>query len=165
MINKELKSNFIQLLDEHQNIIHKICRIYTNNIVDHEDLFQEISIQLWKSFPQYRGESKFTTWAYRVALNTAISLYRKTQKNISISDIDLSFVHIPQNEYDDETEEQLKLMYKAIYTFSNVDKALVFMYLEDKSYSEIAETLGISEVNVRVKINRIKSKLKKILNP
>lgn len=165
MVNKELQTNFIELLNEHQNLIHKICRIYTNNMTDHDDLFQEISIQLWKSFPQYRGESKFTTWAYRVALNTAISLHRKTQNNVSTIDADLSFIYVSQDDYDYETEEHLKLMYQAIHTFSNVDKALVFMYLEDKSYMEIAETLGISEINVRVKINRIKTKLKKILNP
>lgn len=165
MVNKELKSNFIQLLDEHQNIIHKICRIYTNNTVDHEDLFQEISIQLWKAYPNFRGDSKFTTWAYRVALNTAISLFRKSRKNVETSSIDISSFQLKYHEYDDTEEIQLQLLYKAIHQLNDIDKALVFMYLEDKDYRDISETLGISEVNARVKMNRIKTKLKEILNP
>lgn len=160
-----LESEFIILLEEHQNIIHKICRLYTSDSDSHKDLFQEISIQLWKAFPNFRGDSKFSTWAYRVALNTAISLYRKQTRAINTSDIELSIHRIKYDEYNDEEEEQIKLLYKAVKKLNDIEKALVYMYLEDKDYGEIAETLGISEVNARVKMNRIKTKLKKIVNP
>ena len=160
-----LESEFILLLEEHQNIIHKICRLYTSDADSHKDLFQEISIQLWKAFPNFRGDSKFSTWAYRVALNTAISLYRKQTRTVDTSDIEMSIHKIRFEEYNDEEEEQIKLLYKAVKQLNDIEKALVYMYLEDKDYTEIAETLGISEVNARVKMNRIKTKLKKIVNP
>lgn len=160
-----LESEFIILLEEHQNIIHKICRLYTSDQDSHKDLFQEISIQLWKAFPNFRGDSKFSTWAYRVALNTAISLYRKKTRTIETSDIEMSINRMKYEDYDDQEEEQIKLLYKAVKQLNDIEKALVYMYLEDKDYSEIAETLGISEVNARVKMNRIKTKLKKIVNP
>lgn len=160
-----LEKDFILLLETNQNIIHKICRLYTSDVDSHKDLFQEISIQLWKAFPNFRGDSKFTTWAYRVALNTAISLYRKKTRTIETNDIELSIHRFKYEEYNDDEEEQIKLLYKAVKQLNDIEKALVYMYLEDKDYSEIAETLGITEVNARVKMNRIKTKLKKIVNP
>jgi len=160
-----LESEFVTLLEKNQNIIHKICRLYTSDSDSHKDLFQEISIQLWKAYPNFRGDAKFSTWAYRVALNTAISLYRKEIKSIQTNDIELSIHRIKYEEYSDEEEEQIKLLYNAVKQLNDIEKALVYMYLEDKDYTEIAETLGISEVNARVKMNRIKTKLKKIVNP
>ena len=164
-MKKDLEQRFVKELEEHQNIIHKVCRLYTNNQSAHNDLFQEITIQLWKAFPKFRGESKFSTWMYRVALNTAITLYRKSKRTINTSDISNFHFKISDQAYDDTEEEQLKLMYSAIKQLSDIEKALIFLYLEDKNYKEISQTMGISEVNARVKMNRIKSKLKKILNP
>ena len=160
-----LEQSFVHQLQENQNIIHKICRLYTDNEDAHKDLFQEITIQLWKAYPKFRGESKFSTWAYRVALNTAITLYRKTKRTINTVKYEKQQSIIKEVDYNYEEEEQLKLMYKAVHQLNDIEKALVFMYLEDKDYNEISETLGISEVNARVKMNRIKGKLKKILNP
>jgi len=102
---------------------------------------------------------------YRVALNTAITLYRKSKRRISTQDYETVSFKIKADEYDDTEEQQLKLMYNAVRELNDIDKALVFLYLEDKSYREISETLGISEVNARVKMNRTKEKLRKILNP
>lgn len=164
-MNEVLEQSFVKQLKENQNIIHKICRLYTSDEDAHKDLFQEITIQLWKAFPKFRGDSKFSTWAYRVALNTAITLYRKSTKSIKTSEYDSSKHFIKQEDYNFEEEEQIKLLYQAVQQLSDIEKALVFMYLEDKDYQEISETLGISEVNARVKMNRIKGKLKKILNP
>jgi RNA polymerase sigma-70 factor, ECF subfamily len=160
-----LEQNFVTLLKQNQNIVHKICRLYTTNDDEHNDLFQEIAIQLWKAFPKFRNESKFSTWAYRVALNTAITLYRKSTKEIKTNSFESERVWVKQEEYNFEEEEQLALLYKAVQQLNDIDKALVFLYLEDKDYNEIADTLGISEVNARVKMNRIKGKLKKIVNP
>ena len=164
-MNDALEQSFVQQLQENQNIIHKICRLYTSGDDAHKDLFQEITIQLWKAFPQFRGESKFTTWAYRVGLNTAITLYRKKTRTIDTIEFDSKVHKFDQDEYNYEEEEQIKLMYQAVYQLNDIEKALVFMYLEEKDYEEISQTLGISEVNARVKMNRIKTKLKKILNP
>jgi RNA polymerase sigma-70 factor (ECF subfamily) len=164
-MKSDLEKLFVQQLSENQNIVHKICRLYTHNQDAHNDLFQEISIQLWKAFPNFRGESKFSTWAYRVALNTAITMYRKSTKSIQTSDYESFSYYIKNEEYDDTIEEKLKLLYKSLQMLNDIDKALVFLYLEDKDYTEISQTLGISEVNARVKMNRIKTKLKNILNP
>ncbi|MBP2833441.1 sigma-70 family RNA polymerase sigma factor [Aquimarina sp. U1-2] len=164
-MNKELEHSFVTNLEQNQNIVHKVCRIYTSDPDSHNDLFQEITIQLWKAYPKFRGEAKFSTWMYRVALNTAITLYRRTKRNLKTTDIDTVNFKIKAEEYDDEVEQQLKLMYAAVKELNDIEKALVFLYLEDKSYRDIAETMGISEVNARVKMNRVKTKLKKILNP
>ncbi len=164
-MTEELKHKFISEIQQNQNIIHKVCRIYTINQEAHNDLFQEIAIQLWKAYPKFRGDSKLSTWMYRIGLNTAITLYRKSKRTIKTQDFDNVLHRIESTEYDDSEEEQLKLMYKAIYQLSDIEKGLIFLYLEDKNYREISETLGITEVNARVKMNRIKTRLKKILNP
>lgn len=164
-MTKDLEHQFVTELECNQNIVHKVCTLYTNDRDSHNDLFQEITIQLWKAYPKFRGESKFSTWMYRVALNTAITLYRKSKKSIPTQDYEAVMFKITADEYDPTEEQQLKLMYNAVRQLGDVDKALVFLYLEDKDYREIAETLGITEVNARVKMNRIKNKLKTILNP
>ena len=164
-MSKELEHAFVTELECNQNVVHKVCTLYTNDRDAHNDLFQEITIQLWKAYPKFRGDAKFSTWMYRVALNTAITLYRKSKKNVKTLDDETVFFKIKADEYDPTEEQQLSLMYKAIKQLNDIDKALVFLYLEDKNYNEISETLGISEVNARVKMNRIKSKLKTILNP
>ena len=159
------EKKFVDLVDKHQNLVHKICKLYTNSVAEHKDLFQEITIQLWKAYPKFRGDSKLSTWMYRIGLNTAITLYRKSKRTIKTQDFDSVLHRIAATDYDATEEEQLKIMYKAIHQLSDIDKALIFLYLEDKNYAEISETLGISEVNARVKMNRIKTRLKKILNP
>ncbi len=164
-MNKQLEHKFVELLEKHQNIVHKVCRLYTNNEDTHNDLFQEITIQLWKAYPKFRGDSKFSTWMYRVSLNTAITLYRKGKRQVSTQNFDGVQFKITAEEYDDTEERQLKLLYSAVQQLNDIEKALVFLYLEDKNYREISETMGISEVNARVKMNRIKTKLKTILNP
>ncbi len=164
-MNKQLEHSFVKQLEDNQNIVHKICRLYTHDQDSHNDLFQEITIQLWRAFPKFRGDSKFSTWMYRVALNTAITLYRKSKRRVSTQDFESISFKIKAEEYDDTVEQQLKVMYSAVKKLNDIDKALVFLYLEDKSYKEISETLGITEVNARVKMNRTKEKLRKILNP
>ncbi len=160
-----LEQEFVKELETNQNIIHKVCRAYTSNADDHKDLFQEISIQLWKAYDKFRGDSKFSTWMYRVALNTAISLYRKSKRTIKTGELYDNLKELKYEAFDDTQEIQLASLYKAIHTLNDIEKALVLLYLEDKSYREIALCLGISEVNARVKMNRTKNKLKQILNP
>lgn len=162
-MNSNLEKTFIAFLKENQRIVHKVCRIYTDNTEDREDLFQEITIQLWKSFPGFKGDAKFSTWMYRVALNTAITLFKKSKKNDFKTEIDVSSLKIEYESYEDD-EHKLKSMYQAIHELSDIEKALIMMYLEDKSYREIGEILGITEGNARVKMNRAKNNLKQQLN-
>ncbi|HET8735568.1 MAG TPA: sigma-70 family RNA polymerase sigma factor [Pricia sp.] len=164
-MNKELEHQFVNELENNQNIVHKVCTLYTHDREAHNDLFQEITIQLWKAYPKFRGDSKFSTWMYRIALNTAITLYRKSKRRIRTQDYESAIFKIRADDYDATEEKQLKLMYKALSQLGDIEKALVFLYLEDKNYQEISETLGISEVNARVKMSRIKAKLRIVLNP
>lgn len=164
-MTRELEHNFITELENNQNIIHKVCTLYTNDRDAHDDLFQEITIQLWKAYPKFRGDSKFSTWMYRIGINTAITLYRKSKRSVPTQDYESVIFKIKADEYDETEEQQLKLLYKALKQLGDIDKALIFLYLEDKNYTEISETLGITEVNARVKMNRVKKKLKTILNP
>ncbi|TWP23002.1 RNA polymerase sigma factor [Apibacter muscae] len=160
--NNELE--FSALIEGNQGIIHKVCRLYTNNDEDSQDLFQEIVLQLWKSYKTFKGNSKFTTWMYRVALNTAITLFRKSSRKIETQEIDHSLYKISDDNDFSIKQEQINFLYESIKKLSEIERAIILLYLEDLPYKEISETLGITEVNARVKINRIKVKLKDIMS-
>lgn len=150
---------FLETIGAHQRIIFKVSRMYRNTPEDQQDLFQEIVYQLWRAFPGFRNESKVSTWIYRVALNTAMASYRKQRPSISLSE------HPPDladaSELPSEREEWL---FRALRTLTEPERALISLYLEDYSYAEIASVAGISENYVGVKLNRIKEKLKALLN-
>jgi RNA polymerase sigma-70 factor (ECF subfamily) len=152
------EKEFITLLNQHQKIIHKVCNLYMDRYSDREDLFQEITLQAWKAYGSFRGDARFSTWLYRVALNTAITFFRKEKRRPGLQLTD----SLPEQADDthDPVEEQLKAMYAAIGELSRIDKALIMLYLEDYSYNEIGEMMGITANNVAVKMNRIKAKLK-----
>ena len=161
----ESKANiFTELVEKNQGIIHKVCRIYTDDKDSHDDLFQEIVLQLWRSYDSFKGDSKFSTWMYRVGLNTAITLIRKKTKTRETDYIEDQFIHIKSDDKDEVLEERITLLYAAIRFLNDVERALVLLFLEDLPYKDIAETLGISEVNARVKMNRVKIKLKEIMS-
>jgi len=155
---------FTELVEKNQGIIHKVCRIYTDDKDAHDDLFQEIVLQLWRSYDSFKGDSKFSTWMYRVGLNTAITLIRKKSKSKETNYIDEQYINIKSEDKDEFLEERITLLYAAIRMLNDVERALVLLFLEDLPYKEIAETLGISEVNARVKMNRVKIKLKEIMS-
>jgi RNA polymerase sigma-70 factor (ECF subfamily) len=136
--------------------------MYCNNPDNRQDLFQEIVIQLWKAFPSFRQEAKFSTWMYRVAINTAISDIRRQKNRIRGIGIENIADEIQDEEYNREKEEQLRQLYSAIGQLSPIEKALVMLYLEDKSYDEMEDILGINQNNLRVKMNRVKEKLRKL---
>jgi RNA polymerase sigma-70 factor (ECF subfamily) len=157
------EKKFINLINEHQGLIHKVCIMYESDRDIRNDLFQEIVLQLWKSFPTFRGEAKITTWMYRIALNTAISGYRKQSRNVKTED--LHEVHFNISEYyngDGAEENALRLQW-AIKQLSEIERAMIMMALEEISYDEIAETIGITQNNVRVRMNRIREKLRKLM--
>jgi RNA polymerase sigma-70 factor (ECF subfamily) len=153
---------FIRLVDEHRGMLYKVCRMYCFTEHDRQDLFQEIVVQLWKSYPAYRGEARFGTWLYRIALNTAISGLRRQKRRPMSTDPGELPAELQDIQYSGEKEEQLQQLYAAINRLTEVEKALTMLYLEDKSYQEMEDILGISQNNLRVKMNRIKEKLRKI---
>ncbi len=152
------EQEFINAVRDNQNIVHKVCNLYMQHDGDKEDLFQEILLNAWKGIKNFKGEAKFSTWLYRVALNTAITFYRKDQRKVAFSELNEQQVSVAENTQGEE--DQMIAMYKAISTLSNIDKALVMLYLENYDYLEIGHIMGITANNVAVKMNRIKIKLK-----
>ena len=162
MQDPAIQEAFIRLVSEHRGMLYKVCRLYCFTEADRQDLFQEIVFQLWRSFPSFRGEARISTWLYRIALNTAISGLRKKQSLIRTVDPERLPTELQDIQYSAEKEEQVRLLYTAIEQLSEVERALTMLYLEDRSYQEMEEILGISQNNLRVKMNRIREKLRKI---
>ncbi|KJF41825.1 RNA polymerase sigma70 factor [Draconibacterium sediminis] len=158
-----LEKEFLHIIQKNQGIIHKVCNIYCDTEDDRNDLFQEIVVQLWKSFPNFRKESKVSTWMYRVALNTAITTFKKSKRRPDQNNLTYENFQIEDEKYDTETEENIKVLHKAIQQLTGIEKSIVLLYLENKKYEEIAEITGITQNYVRVKMNRIKKKLKKLM--
>ncbi|MFK7924090.1 MAG: RNA polymerase sigma factor [Bacteroidia bacterium] len=155
---KEKEAQFLRLVDQHQGILHKICRLYRNTATEREDLFQDMMYQLWKSYPSFRGEARFSSWMYRVALSTAIAKYKKPS---------LQTTHNLKQEPAAESvqiTDQQEALRSAMERLSPIEKAIMSLYLDDYKYEEMAEILGISVSLVGVKLNRIKKKLKEWLN-
>ena len=160
MVNKKKEKEFLQLIEKHQGIIHKTCFIYCRNPADKEDLYQEITLQLWKSFPSFKGQAAFSTWMYRVALNTAITI---TKKPGMLSDNLEMPVVSDESDLANELSEEVMILYRAIAHLNKIEKGIILLWLEEKSYSEIAEAFGITVKNVSVKLVRIKSQLAEII--
>ncbi|MFZ6010143.1 MAG: RNA polymerase sigma factor [Bacteroidota bacterium] len=161
MIGEEEK--FINLINEHQGLIHKVCIMYENDPDERNDLFQEIVLQLWKSFSSFRGEAKITTWMYRIALNTAISGFRRQSRNVKTEDLQEVHFNISEHYGGDEREEDFQKLQWAIRQLSEIERAMIMMALEEVPYEEIAETIGITQNNVRVRMNRIRERLRKLM--
>ncbi len=159
---RDMQEEFVGLVQEHRSLLYKVCRLYCFTDTDRQDLFQEMVIQLWRSYPHFRGESKFSTWLYRIALNTAISNLRKQRRRPSPTNLNEIPVPLQDMTWPGEEEEQLRQLYAAIDRLSEIEKALVMLYLEDRSYEEMEEILGINQNNLRVKMNRIREKLRKM---
>lgn len=158
-----MESEFIELVNSHQGILHKICNIYFLRDPYKEDYYQEILIRLWKAYPDFKNQSAFSTWLYRVALNTAIDIIRKQSilpKHTVLSKNEYNIAELKSNVESDNKDK----LYLAINQLSDIDKAIIILYLEDFNYNEIAEISGISENYTGVRINRIKTQLIKILN-
>ena len=147
------EKEFLSAIREHEKIIWKVISMYQTNSGDREDLRQEILLNAWKGSRNFRGEAKFSTWLYQVALNTAITFYKKDLRQNALREM--------QQQPDEQMDQpEMELLNKAINELSRVDKALVMLFLDDYSYAEIAVMMGITANNVAVKMNRIKSRLK-----
>ncbi|ATP56016.1 RNA polymerase subunit sigma-70 [Pedobacter ginsengisoli] len=154
------EQSFVQLIHEHQGIIHKICRLYRDSKEDREDLFQEIAYQLWKSFASYKGEAKISTWMYRIALNTAIASFRKKKLNVEYRP---ELPELPYFEESDEYQIRQERLFAVLKQLNESEKAIITLYLDELSYKQIAEIIGINENNLGVKLNRIKLKIQKLI--
>ena len=157
----DLEKEFLRLIHENQKIVYKVCKTYRNTPEDQEDLFQEIVYQLWKSYPSFKGEAKISSWMYRIALNTAIAVYRKQKLPVDLVAEMPEQMHTNAGEQTSDNEDRL---FAALRTLNDTEKALISLFLEGFSYEEIAAITGITENNTGVRLNRIKNKLKKILN-
>jgi RNA polymerase sigma factor (sigma-70 family) len=162
MRTPEVQERFQSRIEEHKKILYKICNSYCRDRDARDDLAQEIIIQLWQSFGKYDESRRFSTWMYRIALNVAISFYRreKTRTRHVISDEE----HLLEaaNETESQSEE-IRILYQFIEGLDPLNKALVLLDLDGNNYQEIAEVVGISETNVATKISRLKSKMKQEL--
>jgi RNA polymerase sigma-70 factor, ECF subfamily len=157
LTEKKQQHIFETWLDAHKALIFKVVRAYTFIAMDQEDLFQEISIQVWRSIPTFRQESSVTTWLYRISLNTAIKWVRKERKHSQAETID-DARHVLQ-ESSIQIDERLAWLYEEIYSLDKIDRSITLLLLDNFSYKEMAGILGITESNVGVKINRIKKYL------
>ncbi|MEC7824882.1 MAG: sigma-70 family RNA polymerase sigma factor [Pseudomonadota bacterium] len=151
---------YLDILEKHKGIVFKVARSYCSNEFDREDLVQEILAQIWRSLDTYNDAFKVTTWMYRVALNVAISFYRKNKsaayKHTEIEDRLLTYDMVQES----ENEQNLSALYAFINELNDIDKAVLLMYLEGENQAEIAANLNITISNVSTKISRIKQKLK-----
>jgi RNA polymerase sigma-70 factor, ECF subfamily len=154
------EQQFENHIKENELLIFKVCNIYAYSAADRQDLFQEIVIQLWKAYPRFRGDSKFSTWLYRVAINTAISGLRKEKNFITSYEPATLPSNITEENTSEVEEERLQHLYFAIEQLNQIEKAIIMLYMEDKSYEEMQDILGIGQGNLRVKMNRIKEKLR-----
>lgn len=164
MNNERLKDIFVNKLSENNGIIHKVCNIYCNNLEEKKDMMQEITLQLWKSFPNFREKSKFSTWMYRIALNTAITNIRKSKKSPIFEALSEKQDILIEKEDIPYFDDDINRLYKAISKLNEIEKGIILLYLEKKTYIEIGGITGLSEKNISVKIVRIKSKLKQLLS-
>lgn len=156
-----LEQEFLAQLSRYNAMIHKLCSLYRDGVEDREDLFQEIVFQLWKSYPNYRGDAKLSTWMYRIALNTAIASFRKKTTSINYLNQLPDFAEEQPNDEPGLRQERLFAVLKLL---DDSEKALISLYFEELSYQQIAEITGINENYVGVKLNRIKAKIKTLLN-
>jgi RNA polymerase sigma-70 factor (ECF subfamily) len=163
MDNNKLQTEFIGLIENNKKLIYKVSHMYCDNSIDKKDLFQDIISNLWIAYPGYLNKSKVSTWVYRVSLNTAITWFRdysKQSKRIEYTDL------IPRlsNEEDNTIDELYEQLYSAINSLGKIDKAIILLLLDECSYEEIAEIIGLTKTNVATKISRIKMKLRSYLS-
>lgn len=152
---------FLSLVEQHKQIIYKVCFMYASDDETIGDLFQEVMLNLWKAFPRFRGDSKPTTWIYRIAVNCCISWLRSSRRHPQTVPLTISMNDLLA---DEQEKGNLQELYYLINRLGKLERALILLWLDEQSYEEIAEILDISVSNVGVRINRIKTKLKSMSN-
>lgn len=153
---QKVDKEFVEMIQQNEGIIYKVASFYLTTEYPINDLRQEIILNLWKSFSSFRGESKRSTWIYRIALNTCISFVRRKRIDLSFTDIQIELPDIS------EGKEDIQLLYRLINNLGKIEKAMILLYLEDKSYKEIAEITGLTVTNVATSLSRAKQKMKEM---
>jgi RNA polymerase sigma-70 factor (ECF subfamily) len=163
-MHAEPETSFLANLNQNIRIVHGVCNAYfPRDAVERQDVFQDIMYQLWKAYPQFKSESKFSTWMYKVALNTAITHIRRNTRTPRRAELTEPIAHGPDINERMNREEELHLLHKAIATLTDIDKAIILLHLEDQDYDEIASITGLTRTNVSVRLVRIKRVLKDYL--
>ena len=163
-MHKEAETSFLENLNQNMGIVHQVCHTYfRRDAMEREDVFQDIMYQLWKSYPQFKGESKFSTWMYRVALNTAITHIRRSTRTPQNTELTESVARTLRIDEHMSRVEEVRLLHEAIAALTDIDKAIILLHLEDQNYDEIASITGLTKANVSVRLVRIKRALKDYL--
>ena len=160
-MNVNTEQEFLSVIKEYERVIYKVCYLYTSRNATLNDLYQDVVLNLWRAYPKFRGECKISTWIYRIALNTCIS-FKKKKKNVP----EIVTLTPYESEWMTEEQDSFQLMLKELYyligQLGQLDKSIILLYLEEKSYEEISEITGLTVTNVATKLNRIKEKLRKM---
>lgn len=160
----ELETSFLTQVNQNIGIVHRVCHVYVpHDPVEREDAFQDVMYQLWKSFSQFKGESKFSTWMYRVAVNTVLTRTRRRSRDPRKEELTEAVALMPDMSERTNREEEVRRLYGAIERLSDVDKAIILLHLDDHDYDEIASITGLTRTNVSVRLVRIKRTLKSSL--
>jgi RNA polymerase sigma-70 factor, ECF subfamily len=157
------ETDFLVLLSTYEAIVYKVARAYAPTPEARKDLFQEIVVNLWKAYPSFRGLAKASTWFYQVALNTAITNFRREQRSVPLQALEALPFEPAVSSLEDSSQEEIHLLYQAIDRLSTLDKAIILLYLEEVPYREISQVLGISLANVGMRMMRAKEKLTTLL--
>ncbi len=152
------KEAFVRIVQENEGLIDKVARVYTNTKEDEQDLYQEIVYQLWKSINSFRNEAKITTWMYRIALNTAIAHRNKEKRRLPVEPINETLLNTIDTT-DTLQEERSAALFAMIKTLNDIDKGIILLYLEGKSYDEIASITGFTPTNIGTRLGRIRQKM------
>ncbi len=160
LLQRNSEKEFLSMIRSYERVIYKVCYIYTSPQISISDLYQEVVINIWKAYPKFRNECKISTWIYRIALNTCISYLRKESRSLEFVNLnpEINFI-IDEN---DPINDLLKELYHMINQLGQLDKSIILLFLEEKSYEEIADITGLTITNVATKLSRIKGKLKKM---
>lgn len=158
MVKTSIDKEFLDMVKQHDAIIFKVASFYTDNDNPIGDLYQEVVLNLWKGYPSFRGDSKPSTWIYRIAINTCVSFFRRNKNKPVYVDIREDIPNFEDN------SDDIKELYRLINRLEKIERALVLLYLDDKPYKEIAEITGLTLTNVATKLSRIKEKLKEMSN-
>lgn len=157
-----IEKDFLDMLETHKRVIYKVCYLYASDTEHLNDLYQDTVLNLWRAYPSFRGDSSLPTWIYRISLNTCISYLRKSKSQVEAITLPVNLEISDEN--DGGRSSQLHELYRLIHALNPLERAMILLWLEERSYEEIAQIIGISKNNVGVRLNRIKDKLKKMSN-
>jgi RNA polymerase sigma factor, sigma-70 family len=163
MEKSSVEKDFLDMLEKYKRVIYKVCYMYASDTAPLNDLYQETLLNLWRAYPSFRGDSQLATWIYRISLNTCISFLRKSKHQAEAITLPVN-LEVFDDDDDGDKSSRLCELYQLIQALNPLERALILLWLEERSYDDIAQIIGISKNNVGVRLSRIKDKLKKMSN-